>query len=439
VQDNLFYGLRHRPNPPANGDDAERKKRINEALAAGNSTDDPDDDWIDYASAGAKDMESLTARAIEVLSIVDMEADIYEFGLRGTIDPAEHPIRAGQFLEARKEFLKRLADPEIAALVEAFDAEKYNDNATVAENLLFGSLVGDTLDMEQLAEHPYVLRVLDMAGLTDDMLEAGRQVASTMCELFADLPPGHEFFERFAFISHEDLPEYQTLLARIARDGTSALREEERTMLMSLPFKLVPARHRLGVVDDMKERLLEARRIFAANLPAELAGAVESFDVEKYNAASTLQDNILFGKLAYGQARGAERVGALLAELVDNLGLRPTAIEVGLGYHAGIAGSRLLPAQRQKLALARSILKQPDLLVMNESMTALDAASHARVMDRLLEEFKGRGVIWALHRASLASRFGYIIVMRSGRVVEHGTYGELEATGQAFKELISAE
>ncbi len=445
VRENLFYGLKHRPGP-AEDEGAEdsaaekdRKWRIKEAEASGNTTDDPDSDWIDYEAAGARDMESLARRAIEVLSMVDMDSDIYQLGLRGAIDPAEHPQRAARVLDARAEFLKLLADPEIAALVETFDAERYNENATVGENLLFGSPVGDAFDMDRLAEHPYVLRVLEMTGLTADMLEAGRQVATTMVELFADLPPGHEFFERFSFISHEDLPEYQALLARIGRDGTAELPDEERAMLLSLPFKLVPARHRLGVIDDLKERLLEARRVFAANLPAELAGAVEPFDVNGYNAASTLQDNILFGKLAYGQARGAERVGALLAELVDNLGLRPAVMEVGLGYHVGIAGTRLLPAQRQKLALARSILKRPDILVMNEAMTALDAASYDRMMKAVLEEFNGRGIVWALHRASLARHFGHVIVMRSGRVVEQGSFEDLQQPGRALAELIDAE
>ena len=443
VQDNLFYGLRHRPSGATDDDgpdDAERARRTREAIASGNSTDDPNDDWIDYASAGAEDMESLTARSIEVLSMVDLANDIYDLGLRGTIDPAGRPDLAQRFLDARREFLKRLSDPQIAVLVEAFDAEKYNDNATVGENLLFGSPVGDAFDMDRLAEHPYVLQVLDMAGLTDEMLEIGRQVASTMVELFADLPPGHEFFERFSFISSEDLPEYQAVLARAGRDGAAALREEERTMLLSLPFKLVPARHRLDVIDDaMKERLLAARRIFAENLPPELTAAVESFDVGKYNAAATLQDNILFGKLASGQARSAERVGALIAELVDNLGLRPAVMEVGLGFHVGIAGTRLSPAQRQKLALARSVLKRPDILVMNEAMMALDAASLARVMSRVLAEFAGRGVVWVLPRASLAQHFDSVIVMRSGRVAEQGQFAELENSGGALQELIGAE
>ncbi len=132
VRENLLYGLKHRAIPSADdgaAPDKEEEWRLKEAAASGNSADDPDADWIDYASAGTQDMEGLTARSIEVLSMVDMEADIYDLGLRGTIDPGKHPDLAQRVLDARTEFLKRLDDPEIAALVEAFDADRYNDNA----------------------------------------------------------------------------------------------------------------------------------------------------------------------------------------------------------------------------------------------------------------------------------------------------------------------
>ena len=296
VRENLTYGLKHQPLiGPDRDDDArgEREKWEIEAGRAGNSTDDIAADWVDYAAAGIEGRDQLSGRALDVLRIVDMQTDIYELGLRGTIDPAVKPELAARMLEARAAFRDRLADPEIAPLVEVFDAEHYNDNATVGENLLFGRPVGDAFDLDRLAEHPYVLEVLEKAGLTDTMLEAGRQVASTMVELFADLPPGHEFFDRYAFIGHEDLPTYQALLARVAREGVDALRTEERTMLLSLPFRLSPARHRLDVVDAaLKDNLLAARRIFADNLPGEFSDAVEQFDQDRYTASASLQDNI---------------------------------------------------------------------------------------------------------------------------------------------------
>ena len=91
----------------------------------------------------------------------------------------------------------------------------------------------------------------------------GKQVAQTMLELFTDLPPGHEFFDQFSFIDSDDLPEFQTILGRAAR-GLDGLTDEDQLRLISLPFKLIPARHRLDLINEqMMQRILEARRTFA--------------------------------------------------------------------------------------------------------------------------------------------------------------------------------
>ena len=443
VRDNLVYGLKHRPIAPREYGDEARvayDRFLREAALSGNSTDDVAADWVDHAAVGAADRAELSARALHVLAMVDMEGDVYQLGLRGTIDPAKRPELAERVLRARQSFLERLKDPALAPVVEVFDAERYNDNATVAENLLFGRPVGNAFDLERLAEHPYVQHVLDLAGLTETFLEAGRQVASTMVELFADLPPGHEFFERYSFISAEDLPEYQALLARIGREGMAALKPEERMRLLSLPFKLSPARHRLDAIDGaFRDRLLAARTIFAENLPAQLKGAVERFDVTRYTAAATLQENIVFGKLVYGHARGIERVRAAIAEVVDSLSLRESVMEVGLDFQVGVGGGRLSTVQRQKLALARAVLKRPDVLILNEATAVLDAGSQSRLVTALLEEFKGRGLIWTLHRASFAREFDRTFVVRSGRVVEQGRFDELNRPGSPLAEMIAAE
>ncbi|MDJ0950080.1 MAG: ABC transporter transmembrane domain-containing protein [Alphaproteobacteria bacterium] len=443
VEDNLFLGLKYRPIRERELDDEERKQRqqaIDDAEVSGNITDDYRADWTDYEAAGVADLDSLQQRALEVLSLVDMDSDIYQMGLRGTVDPANRPELTERILEARRVMRERLADPQIAALIESFDEDRYNTNATLSENLLFGTPKDQRFAEDGLAENPYVLEILREAGLYDDLVQVGYQVADTMVELFSGLAPGHEFFEQFSFISSEDLPEYQLLLGHVSRAGLENLKDEDRARLLGLSFKLIPARHRLDLVtEELQARVIDARRRFAENLPASDADAIEFFSSDRYNAAGTLQDNILFGKLAYGQAQSAQRVGELISDVLDQLGLRPAVMEAGLDFQVGIAGSRLSAAQRQKLAIARAVLKRPDLLVLDEATTALDAASQSRVMDNLLREFKGKGIIWALHRANLASRFDRILVMRNGKVAEQGQYEELNRDGTALKELMQAE
>ena len=422
VRANLLYGLKHRPQRDPAYDEAAADLRANdvvEASRAGNTELDFNADWVDLTALSADSPDAVGDRLMRVLEVVGLAEDVYQMGLRGSIDPARRPDIAASVLQARKVLGDRLAEPEYNALVELFDRDRYNTNASVAENLLFGNPVGDQFNLDSLAENKYVLAVLDKAGLSDEWLDIGRQVAQTMVEIFADLPPGHDFFEQYSFISSDDLPEFQTLLTRAERGPLSELDEADRNRLMSLPFKIIPAQHRLGLIDGpMQERLLRARQIFADELPADLADAVEFFDPKRYNTAASLQDNILFGKLAYGQAQAAQTIGGLTGAMLDELDLRGSVMEAGLDFHVGVGGARLSGAQRQRLAFARALLKAPDLLIVNEAATVLDTANQTQLVDNVLRERGGRGVVWMLSNEDLAERFDEVLVLREGRLAE---------------------
>jgi putative ABC transport system ATP-binding protein len=419
----------------------ERDEMLKLAGEAGNSSDDPTADWIDYAAIGIDGPEELAPRLMALLEIVDMEEDVYQLGLRGVIDPREQPIIAKRALETRVKLRDRLAEADFAGLVEPFDESLYNTNATVAENLLFGTPVGTTFDLDNLAQNTYVRSVLDKTGLTQEMLEVSRELAATMVELFSDLPPDHEFFQQFSFISAEDLPEFQILLGRVERLGMDKLEAEDRDQFLGLPFKLIPARHRLGLIgEDMREKLLQARKIFAAELPVDLKSAIESYSILHYNAAASLQDNVLFGKIAYGQADAVNRVGAAMAEIIRAEGLRPAVFKTGLDFETGIGGARLSATQRQKLAIAHTLLRRPDILIFNEATAALDSGSQSRVMAAVMQEIGERTLIWTLQRASLASQFDRAIVIKSGQIVEDGAFADLSVKeGGALKASLDEE
>jgi putative ABC transport system ATP-binding protein len=443
LRDNLLLGLRHRPVRPTKYDPAAAKRRAAETYEArrsGNIDLDLHADWLDYEAAGVADNEGLATRITEVLTRVDLVEAVYTLGLRWRLDPEANPEAAARLLEARKALARRLVEDGITDLVETYDVDRFNFNASVAENLLFGTPIGPAFDFEALADNTYVLQVLTKVGLINDLVEAGKQVAETMIELFADLPPEHEFFEQFSFISAADLPEFVAILGRIGSGGTAALAKADRTKLLSLPFKLIPARHRLDVLDEaMQKRLLEARLVFRANLPVEARPQIEFFDAERYNAAASVQDNILFGKIAYGEADAPVRVPSVLAEVVDALSLRQTVIDVGLDYNVGTGGSRLSFSERQKAGIARAVLKRPDLLILNEATSALDGQAQSQLSMGLKEEFAGRGIIWVLQRASLARNFDRVLVLSAGKLQEQGTPSELQGNGSLMSLLVAAE
>lgn len=440
LRDNLYYGLKHRPMTPAEYDEEQRatmQRKNRDARLAGNTDADPNADWIDYHAIGVEDAATLTERALEVLAIAEMDNDVYKLGLQGTLDPTSKPDLAARILEARAALKLRLVDPEIGSLVELFDRDKYNDNMTVAENLMFGTPRDDALSLNQLADSGYVRRVLQETGLIEPFLSIGRQVAAIMVDLFADVEPDSQLFEQFSFIDADDLPEFKSLLARTSDGDLDDLQDNDRRLLLTLPFKLIPARHRLGLLsEDLKLRLLDARRLFATGF-GDGAPAVDFFDAERYSESISIQDNILFGRLAYGKPRAATVVGTFISEIVEKLNLHRAIMELGLDYPIGIGGARLTAAQRQKLSIARGVLKRPDVLVLDEATAILDGGSQSAVMRNLLEEFKGRVLIWIVHRASLGKEFDHTVILERGKFLEQGRFSELEKPGSMLNELLS--
>ena len=442
VRSNLVYGLQRRPAAGTDRDSDTQRSRANElkeARATANSLDDIGADWIDYEAAGVTVAAEIEGRIVEILKVIEADEDIYHLGLYSTVEPTEHPELAERILVARQELLSRLRTPEFESLVESFDADHYNRNMTVAENLLFGQATDPAYSLDNLATNDAVLAVLHDTDLYNDFLKIGHRLAGIMIELFADVSADSDLFQQFSFIGADDLPTFAAVMSRTNVDNLDSLGADDRAMLLSLPFKLIPARHRLGLVEEeLQDRLLGARKKLMGELGND-GRWVNFFASDRYHPSISLQDNILFGRLAYGQAHGQARVGELIAATVANLGLRDDIIRAGLNFQVGIAGSRLSAQQRQKIALGRCLLKRPDVLVVNDATSAFDPATENRLVVRLIEHMVGRGVIWALGRPELAAEFQNVIVVDRGKVIGSGAYDEILGRGGLFSRLLGVE
>ena len=431
LRDNLIYALRRSPGAaPPRDDAAERHHResVAQALRAGNSADDVEADWLDLPGAGLDSFERLIERSLAALRAVGIEDDIYRWGLQSRLPDECDGELIARLLRVRRRLRDRFADPDAARLVEFFDRERYNSNLSVAENLMFGTPRDATFDAARLADSDWVCRVLEDCGLRDEFLRVGRRLAALMLELFTDVAPDSELFERFSFIHADDLPVFRELLERIGEDGDEVpqtLTDGDSRRLLSLPFKLVVARHRLGVIDAaLQARLVAARERFAA-AAAENGVAIDEFDAERYNRGMSVQENLVFGRIAYGQAHAQAHIESLLHDVIDELGLEPDVLRNGLEYQVGVAGGRLSPGQRQRLALARVLLRAPALLVVDGGTDLLDAAAEAKVIAAVREMLADSAIVWGLGRAAQAECFPRILIMQRGRLVASGSWAEL--------------
>ncbi len=420
IMDNLLLGLNHRPNQGEPPDEA-ASELLAESEKTGNSPYDNKADWIDYAASGAADRTALLDRAVEVLADVGLDRDVFQIGLQRTFDTSRYPDLVGGVLQARAAIREHLQSPDMKDLVEVFDIDTFNSNASVAENILFGAPVDDTFNVETLGGNARIATVLEQCNLTGPFLDIGAAVAKLMVELFHDLPPGHDFFERFSFIDSEMIPEYQKILGRVSEIGLDGLEQGERHLLSDLAFKLVPARHRLDMIDaGLQEKILRARRLFIDSMGEDTASSIEFFHADKYISSSNILNNILFGKTAFNKAGGPEQINKLLAGVIDKLGLRTRIAAVGLDSDVGIAGKRLSMAQRQKLSLARCLIKRPRVLIVNKALASLDKPGQQEIFRRVKTLMDGRGLIWVEDQIEDPTLYDNFLIVDQGKVSSGG-------------------
>jgi putative ABC transport system ATP-binding protein len=417
IRDNLVYGLRLKPQGMSEGDKREAERRIAEAIRTGNPVESITDQWIDYERVGAKDEQDLDRILVDLLDRIGMGNEIYLFGLAGWINPERHPELAERLVEARRRLRETFQANGMADLVEPFDAERYNDQATIAENLLFGVPTSPEFTGRNLAENTEFRSAIDKAGLTDDLVRMGLQIAETMTEIFQGLPPGHSLFEQFSFVGAEELPEFEAILRRQASQDAAGLTREDQTRLMSLPLAYVESRHRLGLLDDaLKERLVEARAHVRKTIEkADIAG-VEFYDPEAICSAAPLRDNLLFGRVSYRVANARVRVSEAISTVVRELGLLQDIKCVGLDHQVGTAGRLLTPQERTSINLVRCLVKRPDIMVVDGALAPFDEARNLQMTELLLELFDEQSLFMVLPNDRQAGSFDFQMRFRDGQI-----------------------
>jgi len=154
--------------------------------------------------------------------------------------------------------------------------------------------------------------------------------------------------------------------------------------------------------------------------------AVVSQDTFIFN--TTVQNNIAYG--TEGTTEEAILEAARLANALEFIQEMPEGFDTQLGDR----GVRLSGGQRQRIAIARALLRNPDILILDEATSALDSVSERLIQESLEKLAVGRTVIAIAHRLSTIASADKVVVLEQGRIVEQGKYQELlEQRGKLWK------
>ena len=164
-----------------------------------------------------------------------------------------------------------------------------------------------------------------------------------------------------------------------------------------------------------------------------LSTAIGMVTQETYLFHDTIRTNLTYAKT---DATQAEIEAAAKAANIHNF-----IIDLSDGYDTivGERGYRLSGGEKQRIALARVILKDPRILVLDEATSHLDSESEALIQDALRRVMAGRTSIVIAHRLSTILAADLILVMDRGRIVERGTHEQLLALGGLYSQLYETQ
>ncbi len=162
---------------------------------------------------------------------------------------------------------------------------------------------------------------------------------------------------------------------------------------------------------------------------ASLRGAMGVVTQESILFNDTVYNNIAFGNydVTAEDIENAARV-ANAHEFIVNL-------DKGYQTNIGERGSKLSGGQRQRIAIARAVLKNPDILILDEATSALDTTSEKLVQEALNNLMKNRTSVVIAHRLSTIQTADKIVVVQKGRIVQTGTHNELLNREGLYREL----
>jgi ABC-type multidrug transport system fused ATPase/permease subunit len=376
---------------------------------------------------------------IAVLHQTGIFVDVLRFGLNTILSRKNHADLTSQLITVRENF-QRQYGARLADYVEFYNEDRYLLHSSVVENLFLGTPNSTEFEEAGLIHNPMFLEFLSQAQLSRPLVSLGAELVKQTVDILGSVTPDAVFFEQSP-ISVEEWDDARRIADQLKRTRLHLLSQDDQDYLLRLALRFKPGRHKLVSLPPILERMiLEGRSLFREKIADEHPEAFSFYQVSKYIYSQTILNNILFGQVTTSNPKALDLINQSIIQLIIEEDFLETIVEIGMQFEVGSKGDKLSGGQRQKLAIARSFLKAPRILIMDEATSALDNKSQTRIQNLIDTRWKGKStIISVVHRLDIIKNYDKVAVMKAGKIIELGSYNELIARKGVLYELVSGK